>query len=340
LKEPAAYGREFSSHTLAVLTMHKSTRTLLLAASALLAVSSASAQTVDLVTVEKLTEYYQSSAGAPTLAGSLPYRFDFALMNLAGGNISGITPPTVTLPAGSQAPANLPVAHNGGVLVYNDGEWRYGSDGAGGGGYGVGLAVVPNLNNLFVNGVYGVTVQGNSYSLDLDGPANTDAFFPGFIPTLTMSGGSWSGGKYVIDVTQALTITTNSFAALHTTGVGAFINIDVEDVGQELLFSRIAPTSFASEIESNTGITTATFTIAANTLTSGQDYFGSASFHRIVSQDTSQPGIFAVAWWGNETGFTISAIPEPSTYAALAGIGALGLAIWRRRLVAPKSGQA
>lgn len=28
--------------------------------------------------------------------------------------------------------------------------------------------------------------------------------------------------------------------------------------------------------------------------------------------------------------FTVSAIPEPSTYAALAGIGALGLAIWRR----------
>jgi hypothetical protein len=29
--------------------------------------------------------------------------------------------------------------------------------------------------------------------------------------------------------------------------------------------------------------------------------------------------------------FVISAIPEPSTYAALAGVAALGLAIWRRR---------
>lgn len=29
--------------------------------------------------------------------------------------------------------------------------------------------------------------------------------------------------------------------------------------------------------------------------------------------------------------YTVSAIPEPSTYAAIAGIGALGLALWRRR---------
>ncbi len=31
--------------------------------------------------------------------------------------------------------------------------------------------------------------------------------------------------------------------------------------------------------------------------------------------------------------FSVSAIPEPSTYAAFAGLGALGLAFWRRRQV-------
>ena len=31
------------------------------------------------------------------------------------------------------------------------------------------------------------------------------------------------------------------------------------------------------------------------------------------------------------TSITISAIPEPSTYAALCGLAVLGLAVWRRR---------
>lgn len=35
--------------------------------------------------------------------------------------------------------------------------------------------------------------------------------------------------------------------------------------------------------------------------------------------------------WIYADDFSISAIPEPSTYAALAGLGALGLALWRRR---------
>ena len=35
--------------------------------------------------------------------------------------------------------------------------------------------------------------------------------------------------------------------------------------------------------------------------------------------------------YGSVTGYSVSAIPEPSTYAMLGGIGALGLVAWRRR---------
>jgi hypothetical protein len=38
--------------------------------------------------------------------------------------------------------------------------------------------------------------------------------------------------------------------------------------------------------------------------------------------------------WNNTTSLTVSAIPEPSTYAALSGALAFGLALWRRRRLA------
>jgi hypothetical protein len=61
---------------------------------------------------------------------------------------------------------------------------------------------------------------------------------------------------------------------------------------------------------------------------------------------SSAPSINAVfitsIIWGNGGTFdnftlTASAVPEPSTYAALAGAAALGLAAWRRRQRAGKA---
>jgi hypothetical protein len=306
--------------------MHKSIRTLLLAASALLAVSSASAQTADLIIVEKLAHYQQTSAGAPTLTN---YRFDVAVNSLAGDNLSGITAPTVTLVAGSTMPTTDATTHNGGTLVFNDDEWRYGSPNGWGMSTPGNAGGLSSLNTLFANGAHSVTVQGNTYSLDSDGAANNQAFMVPVVPTLTFGGGTWSGGKYVIDVTQTLTITTNNWSGFTSAGIGGFMSVGLDSTGETRVFSRIAPTAFAGNI--NEGVTSATFTVAANTLTSGVDYEGSATFARFVSQDTSQAGVFAVAWWANETNFTVSAIPEPSTYAAMAGALALGLAAWHRR---------
>jgi hypothetical protein len=315
--------------------MHKSTRTLLLAASALLAVSSASAQTADLIVLEKLGHYQQTSAGAPTLTN---YRFDVAVNSLAGDNLSSIAAPTVTLVAGSTMPTTDATTHNSGTLVFNDGEWRYGSPNGWGMSTPGNAGGLSSLNTLFANGAHSVTVQGNTYSLDSDGAANNQAFMVPVVPTLTFGGGTWSGGKYVIDVSQTLTITTNAWAgfANPTVGIGAFMDVGLDGLPAEVddstkVFSRLAPTMYSADI--NESATTATFTVAANTLTAGQDYEGYATFARMVSQDTSQSGVFAIAWWANETNFTISAIPEPSTYAALAGLGALGLAMWRRRKV-------
>jgi hypothetical protein len=51
----------------------------------------------------------------------------------------------------------------------------------------------------------------------------------------------------------------------------------------------------------------------------------------ITSFTVSGNVLTGIDGYGDFTLNSVSAIPEPSTYAALAGLGALGLAFWRRR---------
>jgi hypothetical protein len=298
---------------------------LLLSASLLLALSPARAQLVDIVTLDKLAQYRQTGNTTPTLdtgrAGG-PYRFDVSVSSIANNNVSGITAPIVTLPGSATAQSVIPMGHNGGTLIYDgDSEWRYGYPDA----TGWNVATTLSLNSLFANGAHSITADGHTYTLNnnLNSPG-----LPTFVPALVFSGGTWSGGKYLIDPSQTLTITTPAWANFTTTGIGGIINLamDMSGGANSVSFSRLAPTGYSSS-----GANTVTITVAANTFVAGQDYTGFASFARIVDQDTSVSGVYAVATWGNEIGFTVSAIPEPSTYAAFAGVLALGLAAWRRR---------
>lgn len=54
-----------------------------------------------------------------------------------------------------------------------------------------------------------------------------------------------------------------------------------------------------------------------------------ASDFSYVNLDAAFTGSFAVN--GNQLEFTTTAVPEPATWAALAGVAALGLALWRKR---------
>jgi hypothetical protein len=300
-------------------------RLFVLTTSAILALSHAQAQLTDAIILEKSAHYIQTTDASttPTLDTSRAggaYRFDVTLSSIDENSVSGITAPTVALAASSTFPGISPSGHNGGTLVYNPGnEWRYGSDGV-----GWNVETVGNLNALFANGDYTITAEGHTYTL------NNTGFLPGPIPTLTMTGGSWLNGAYVIDVSQTLTITTNLYPQYATTGIGAMLNLNVEGIDSSAIsFSRIAPDGFTINESANS----LTLTIAPYSLVSGEQYEGFAAFNRIVAQDTSVAGVFAVAWWGNETSFVISAVsavPESSTYAAFLGGAALLLCIMRR----------
>ncbi len=94
------------------------------------------AQVVQEVIVYKGSDWIQTSAAdpipltrnqGPNYGG--PVNFG---VYVAGTNLAGIAPPTVTLPAGSEYRTQNPVRHNGGVLFFNGEDWVYGVEGGGG----------------------------------------------------------------------------------------------------------------------------------------------------------------------------------------------------------------
>jgi hypothetical protein len=130
---------------------------------------------------------------------------------------------------------------------------------------------------------------------------------------VTLTGGSWANGKYVIDPAQPVTITTNTFTAY---GGKADDRIFVGALrpGFTLPFQEIAPWSCSwiapigvSQSAGAVPAKTASFTIPANTFVAGQEYMGIASFTKVVDRNGTQPGITTVAAYAIETHFTIKA---------------------------------
>jgi len=150
---------------------------------------------VQSVVVQKNWEYIQTGPSTvmfnPT---SNAYGFS---ANVDGVNIAGIPAPTVSGPINVAA---LGPFHNNGVLVYRagDGGWRYGVNGD-----DFGTSTIADLDNKFGGGVYTFNVNGATFTLNLTG-----YLFPN-PPQMTLTGGAWSNGRYVIDPSQTLTITSN-----------------------------------------------------------------------------------------------------------------------------------
>src|SRR5436190_7803680 len=162
---------------------------------------------VQSVTVSKGYIYDQTSATTVRL-GTEANNFSFGA-DVDGVNIGGIATPRITGPMNIGA---LGTFHNNGNLVYSQGDhgWRYGTSGD-----DFGTASLAQLNNLFPNGTYTMTVNGVSLPLALTGNAYPNT------PVVTMTRGAWANGMYVLDPAQPLTIRTNPF-----TGYNA--NVDGE----------------------------------------------------------------------------------------------------------------
>lgn len=284
-----------------------------------------SAQTVTQVLVSKSTDFVQTSTAlpvvnpepaSPTYGG--PFSFE---ASVTGVGLSGITAPIVTFPVGSGIllPGNS-VPYNEGVLGFNvdDQAWNFGA---------------PNFNNfgtptgtqrnmLFSNGTYTFTIQGATIPLNLSPPA----LQLGPPPYFTLTGGTWSGGKYVVDVNDEITITSTPFVNFNANvdgGIGFVIASDTSVIANWVRF--YSEDQFADNFIS--------YTIPALTLTSGDDYYAGGQFGVVADKSIGVPGSPSsvnLAVFANGNGLIISAVgvAADTTPPVIASLTASPASLW------------
>ena len=270
---------------------------------------------VSQVLVFKGTEFVQITAGSPVVDPKAPgpnYGGPYSFrVNVQGIGLGGITAPVITLAAGSTYPTDNSVRHNGGVLAFSTGDqsWNYGVDAGNFGTTNLGYR-----DTAFAVGTYHMVIADFGASFDLNFP--TPGTYPVNTPSVTLTGGSWVAGKYVIDVTHDLTVTTNSFTNFNQNADGAM----------ELQMNN-GPDVFAFYSDNHAAPNSQTFTIPGGTLSAGQDYRCRASFYALMDKPTvgALPGSLNASVYSDETQFVVSTItaPTPGAKATFYRVGHL-----------------
>lgn len=178
------------------------------------------------------------------------------------------------------------------------------------------------LDAMHPNGTYSLTIGGLTSTLNLSGNAYANR------PILTFSAGTWSGGTLYLTPAEAAAGFTVSTSTTPFTGWVNDGTCRIGLYGSGDGFNGSTETFTASTISLN---------VSAGALVSGRTYSFEAEHNKVVSADqtafdslSGSPD--AIAVYSMLTNVTVQVVPEPSTYAFVAGIGALlGAVVWRRR---------
>jgi hypothetical protein len=275
------------------------------------AASTSMAQTVQTVALSKSVDYLQTSPVAVAVNPAPPdagYGGPYGFAAYVTGQ---------DLPQPSISGPISPSGQGDGFVQTLDGwHWGFGND--------WGFTSAGLRDAAFGDGAYTFTVNGASVTLGLTGNAFPDA------PLITLTGGSWSGGKYVLDASQPLTISTSAF-----TGYGTHAD-------DEILIAASSDGENPDIVERHQlhsdvpGSNVLSLTLPAFTFASGRDYLLGGGFASIVDlrPSASFPGSLNSASYEVFTALQVSAVPEPETCALLLA-GIFVLVAYVRRIEAP-----
>lgn len=193
-----------------------------------------------------------------------------------------------------------------------------------------------NNSGPVTNNVTGLTF-GHSFSMNATGP-NFGSFTNSFKISGSITGSSISAGT-ALPVSFDFTLARNNLTAIPGAITWVLKFSDSVNTGDQ----QIATGSFTTPSFTFTGV--GSNYVVTSGVSSGATFLATLELTYFGNNAMSPPEITGTM---SNTGFggggitlNASAIPEPSTYAAIAGAVTLGLAVWRRRakLAAVKPGR-
>lgn len=293
----------------------------LVAAAASLSALTAFAQTIQYFTLMKSQDSVQTDASTVT---AMPYnpamdlfpaQFEAEINGTALDPTHPAPPNHVTTPAGTVT---------GFDLAAPDGShgWQYRS----------GFTSKSAMDSALASGTYAVSLANGAattFNLGLTGDSYPNT------PFATLTGGTWAGNVYEIDPANAWTLNTGTYS---TNFLFSNARIEIDIWGGGIDFNKSA--GAASGHPYSASDTHASLDLDSSeppTFLAGNTYVVDIRFSRIIdyqdiSGDIGQDvgSAFGVSMYESMLSFSVQAVPEPSAYAALAGVLSLGFVAWRR----------